>query len=117
VTVANSDTPQTGAGASWDYSTKLGADNMLTSNEVSLARTLRFNNPNNEAFTVTFNVIGNLPRSSSSAAAASGSASSGENATSGSGGTTTTSGTLTSAVFKLTYSPLLNTVTVQLVKP
>src|SRR5687768_16218487 len=52
VTVANADNGLTGAGAAWDYSTKLGADNALTASELSSARNLRFNNPNNEAFTV-----------------------------------------------------------------
>jgi hypothetical protein len=62
VTVANADNAKTGAGASWDYSTKLGLDNALTGNEISLPRTLKFTNPNNEPFTVTFNVIGNVDR-------------------------------------------------------
>ena len=35
VTVANADNGKTGAGAAWDYSTKLGTDNALTSNEIS----------------------------------------------------------------------------------
>src|SRR5205807_1951565 len=81
VTVANADNGGTGAGAVWDYSTKLGSDNALTSNEVSASRTVKFNNPNNEPFTVNFNIIGNLARataggsSSSSSAGGSGSAS------------------------------------------
>jgi hypothetical protein len=70
VTVANADNGQGGAEASWDYSTKLGADNALTANEISIARTLKFNNPNNEAFTVTFNVIGNIDRGAAAGAAA-----------------------------------------------
>ena len=38
--MANADNGQGGVGASWDYSTKLGADNALTANEISIARTL-----------------------------------------------------------------------------
>src|SRR5437870_10861190 len=38
----------------------VGTDNILSAGELSGARTLKFNNPNNETFTVTFNVIGNL---------------------------------------------------------
>ena len=60
VTVANADNGQAGAGAAWDYSTKVGGDNTLTPNETSLARTLKFNNPNNEAFTVNFRITGYL---------------------------------------------------------
>ena len=64
MTVVNADNGLPGAGASWDYSTKLGSDGTLTANELSGARNIRLSNPNNEAFTVTFNVVGNLPRSS-----------------------------------------------------
>jgi hypothetical protein len=118
VTVANADNGLPGAGAVWDYSTKVGSDAALTANELSGPRNIRFSNPNNEAFTVTFNVIGNLPRSSAgSTTSGSGGTSAENNTTTGSGGTSSTPGTLTSAAFKLTYSPLLNTVTVQLVKP
>ena len=68
VTAANADNGQAGAGAAWDYSTKLGADNALTANELSGAVNLRFNNPNNAAFTVVFRVIGGLARASGSSA-------------------------------------------------
>jgi len=114
VTVANADNGKTGAGAVWDYSTKLGADNALTANETSAARNLRFNNPRNEAFTVTFNVIGNLdprfgrwfieqqstwkrhhPFQFHSSATS----------------------TVTSLVFQITYNPLLNSLTSQVIKP
>src|SRR6185295_11918636 len=68
VTVANADNGQAGPGAAWDYSTKLGADNALTANELSSAVNVRFNNPNNGAFTVVFRVIGGLARASGSSA-------------------------------------------------
>jgi hypothetical protein len=115
VTVANADNGLPGAGAVWDYSTKLGSDGVLTSNELSGSRNIRFNNPNNEAFTVTFNVFGNLPRGASSATATSTSESSGDNTQSGSDGSA--SGTVTGVVLKLTYNPLLNNITIQILKP
>jgi hypothetical protein len=105
VTVANADNGRTGAGAAWDYSTSIGADNALTANETSGARSFKFNNPNKEAFTVTFNVIGNVARSSQSSSAGGGS----------SGGDPT--GGLTNLVYSVTYSPLLNTLKSQLIKP
>ena len=112
VTVANSDNARTGVGASWDYSTKLGTDNALTANEISLPRTLKFSNPNNEAFTVTFNVIGNLPRSS-----AGGTSSSGSSGGGGSGGPASSGTGPTSMLYSLVYNPLLNSITSQLIKP
>jgi hypothetical protein len=125
VRVANADNALTGVGATWDYSTKLGADNTLTANEISGARNLKFTNPNNEPFTVTFNVIGNLPRGSSSSMTA-GSSTDGATSTGGdsstSGGKSSgtfanvTGGVMTS-LYKLVYNPLLNTVTIELIKP
>jgi hypothetical protein len=112
VTVANSDNGRTGVGAVWDYSTKLGADNTLTASETSAARNLRFNNPRNEAFTVTFNIIGNLARGSSGGGS-SGSSSSG----SGGSGSSSTTTTVTTLVYQITYNPLLNSLTSQLIKP
>jgi len=98
-------------GAVWDYSTKLGADNTLTANETSAVRNLRFNNPRNEAFTVSFRVIGNLPRSASGGSSSSSSSGGGGGGgTSGSDSTTTTS--VTNLVFQITYNPLLNTLQV-----
>jgi uncharacterized membrane protein YgcG len=114
VTVANADNGQSGVGASWDYSTKLGADNAITANETSIARTLKFNNPNNEAFTVTFNVIGNVDRSS-----ATGSSSGSSGGSSGGGGGSGSSGTtgVRSMLYSLTYNPLLNAITSKLIVP
>lgn len=121
VRVANADNALTGVGAIWDYSTRLGSDNTLSANEVSGARNLKFTNPNNEPFTVTFNVIGNLARGSSSSMTASSSneSDSSSNAYGGkSSGTfaNVTGGVMTS-LYKLVYNPLLNTVTVELIKP
>ena len=112
ITVANSDNSKSGVGASWDYSTKLGTDNLLTANEISFPRTLKFNNPNNEAFTVTFNVIGNVDR-----AAAGGSSSSSSSGGGGSGGTASSGTGPTSMLYSLVYNPLLNSITSQLIKP
>src|SRR5205085_4999367 len=60
VTVANAGNGKTGIGATWDYSGSVGSDNMLTGGESSLSRNLKFNNPANEPFTVTFSVVGVL---------------------------------------------------------
>jgi len=116
VTVANADNARTGAGASWDYSTKLGADNALTANEVSGPRTMKFNNPNNEAFTVNFNVIGNVDRSSAGGSSSSSSSGGGGSGGSASSGTNPTS-TVTTMLYSLTYNPLLNSITSQFIKP
>jgi hypothetical protein len=118
VRVANADNALTGVGAIWDYSTKLGADNTLTANEVSGARNLKFTNPNNEPFTVTFNVIGNLPRGNSSSMTAGSSTESFSSSGGKSSGTfqSVTGGVMTS-LYKLVYNPLLNTVTIELIKP
>lgn len=120
VTVSNADNGQAGAGAAWDYSTKIGGDNTLTPNETSLARTLKFNNPNNEAFTVNFRITGYLDPGAA-AAAASSSSSSGGSGSGGSGGESASSGlgpaSVTPMVYSLTYNPLLKTVTSKLLKP
>lgn len=122
VAVKNADNAQTGLGALWEYGSYVGGDNMLSASELSGARALKFSNPNNEAFTVTFNVIGNLARSgSSSSSSAGGSSSSSSGQTDGSSppGSATPSGaagTATSMVFKVLYNPLLNTLTVQWIK-
>jgi hypothetical protein len=113
VTVANADNGQTGAGSGWDYSTKLGTDNTLAPNEVSASRTLKFNNPNNEPFTVTFNVIGNVARSSPAGSPASSSGGGGG----GGGSGDSSAATATKSLYSLAYNPLLNTITVQLIKP
>lgn len=120
VAVANADNGQAGAGAGWDYSTKIGGDNTLTPNETSLARTLKFNNPNNEAFTVNFRITGYLDPGAA-AAAASSSSSSGGSGSGGSGGESASSGlgpsSVTPMVHSLTYNPLLKTVTSKILKP
>ena len=116
VTVKNADNGQNGAGALWDYSNYVGADNMLSVGETSGARLLQFNNPNNELFTVTFNVIGNLARSTSSSSSNESPGGSGSlDSISGSG--TDPTSVVTDLVFKITYNPLLNSVTVQLITP
>ncbi len=111
VKVSNADNSGTGVGASWDFSNSVGLDNLLSAGETSAARTLKFSNPNNEPFTVTFNVIGNLARSS-------GSSSSSSSSPAGIGGTTASSptGTVTNMVFSVTYNPVLNTLTWKVVK-
>jgi hypothetical protein len=115
VSVANADNGLPGAGAIWDYTTRVGSDGALTANELSGARNIRFNNPNNVAFTVTFNVVGNMPRSTGGAGASS---SSGDSTTTNStGGTSSSTPNMTTGLLQLTYNPLLNTVTVELVKP
>jgi PKD repeat protein len=116
VTVANADNGKTGAGASWDYSPKLGADNALTANEVSGPRTMKFNNPNNEVFTVNFNVIGNIDRSSAGGSSSSSSSGGGGSGGSASTGTSATS-TVTTMLYSLTYNPLLNSFASKLIKP
>ena len=117
VTVANSGNGKTGVGATWDYSALVGTDNMFTGGEVSGSRNLKFNNPNNEPFTVTFSVIGVLA-SGGTGGGGGGSGSSG--GTSGSGSSSTGAGTSTGqlkpALLNVTYNPLLNTVTWQVMK-
>ncbi len=115
VTVANADNAQTGAGANWSYSSQVGSDNVLSSAEVSGARSLKFRNSNNESFTVTFNVIGNLPYTGPSCCSPTGTSSSGG----GTGANSPTSsspsiGSATNLVYQITYNPVVNTITVRL---
>jgi hypothetical protein len=120
VTVANADNGQTAAGADWDYSSKIGSDGVLSPGEVSGTRNLSFNNPNNETFTVTLNIVGNLARSSSSAGSspqARRAARRSSDTSSASAASNAGLGSVTSLVFQITYNPLLNTVTIQQVSP
>jgi hypothetical protein len=121
VRVSNADNGQTGAGANWDYSGKVGTDNILSAGEVSGTRNLKFSNSSNEAFTVTCNVIGNLSRDSSSSSTTSSapSSSSAQSNSDASSGATIVApaSSVTNLIFQLTYNPLLNTVTVQLISP
>jgi hypothetical protein len=114
VSVKNADNNQTGVNALWDYSTYVGADNILSAGELSALRTLKFNNPGNEAFTVTFNVIGNLTNPYATGGS-SGSGSSGGGGDAGAAGASVVTGataTLTNMAFQVTYNPLLNKLTV-----
>ena len=119
VSAANADNAQTGSGASWSYSSLVGNDNALTSAEVSGARSLRFRNPNNESFTVTFNVIGNLPYTGPSCCSPTGASNSGGSGGGGGSGAAPTSSSSpsissgTNLVYQLTYNPLLNSITVR----
>lgn len=120
VTVANADNSLSGAGANWSYSNLVGSDNVLSSAEVSGARFLKFRNPNNEAFTVTFNVFGGLPYSGATCCAPTGGSSSAGagGGTSGASSPASSSPSISSAtslVYQLTYNPLLNSITVRLI--
>jgi hypothetical protein len=115
VKVNNADNSGAGAGAAWDYSNTVGLDNILSAAETSSARTLKFTNTSNEAFTVTFNVIGNLARAAG-AGGSSGSSPSGGESSGGTPAVSNPTGTLTNMVFSVTYNPVLNTLTWQLMK-
>jgi len=119
VTVANADNTQTGVGANWSYSNLVGADNVLSAAEVSGLRALKFRNPNNESFTVTFNVIGNLPFTGPSCCSSSttSSSSSGGGGSGASSNSSSPASTITNLVFQVTYNPLLNSITVQVISP
>ncbi|MDQ1637376.1 MAG: hypothetical protein QOF62_715 [Pyrinomonadaceae bacterium] len=120
VTVANADNSLSGAGANWSYDSLVGNDSALSAAEVSGMRSLRFRNPNNESFTVTFNVFGNLPYSGPSCCSPSGASSSGGSAGSGGSSTSSSSPSISGAanlVYQLTYNPVLNSITVQLIGP
>jgi hypothetical protein len=116
-TAANADNGQTGAGALWSYNNLVGSDSALSSGETSGARNLRFNDSGGP-FSVTFNVVGNLARSTSGPSGGSaGSSSGGSSGGAGSGSSSSTTGTVTGLIFRVTYNPLLNTVTVELLRP
>lgn len=121
VTVANADNGTTGAGASWDYSSLVGADLVLTPGETSGARNLRFNDPSGGPFTVTYNVIGNLARSTGSSGSmgrqATGGGEGGGGSGAGSAETLSVADAVSGLVFKVTYNPLLNILTVELLQP
>jgi hypothetical protein len=116
VSVANAGNGKPGVGATWDYSATVGTDNIFTGGETSASRNLKFNNPNNEPFTVTFSVVGML---AAGGGGGSGGSSSNNGGTSGSSSSTTTSsttGSLTNALLNVTYNPTLNTLTWQVIK-
>lgn len=118
-TAANADNGQTGVGASWDYSTRVGSDSILSAGETSGARNLRFNDLSGGPFSVTFNVVGNLARSAQAGGTA-GSSSTGTGSGGGSassGGSSSTTSTVTGLIFRVTYNPILNTATVELFQP
>jgi hypothetical protein len=118
--VANGDNGQTSAGADWDYSSKVGSDGVLSPGEVSGTRNLSFNNPSNETFTVTLNIVGNLARSSSSAASTPQARRTGRRSSDVPAGSSVSAaglGSVASLIFQVTYNPLLNTVTIQMVSP
>jgi hypothetical protein len=121
VAAANADNGLTGAGALWDYAGRLGGDDALAPAEVSGARNLRFDNPNGEAFTVTFAVVGHLKRGSATLAQqqSGGTGSAGETGTAGGEAQPTGAalGGLTGLVYKVTFNPLLGTARVELVQP
>jgi hypothetical protein len=120
VAVANADNSLSGAGANWSYSSLVGNDNVLSSAEVSGARFLKFRNPNNETFTVTFSIIGNLPFTGPSCCSPTAPSSGGGSGGSGGSSTSGSSPSIRSAtnlVYQITYNPLLNSVSVQLISP
>jgi hypothetical protein len=121
VSVANADSGGSGVGALWEYGSNVGADSVLSSGETSGARNLRFNNPNNEAFTVYFTVAGQLQRGTpGGVSATSGGSTSGQSSGGSASGTSSSSTPLSlsgivSRVYKVTFNPLLNSATVELI--
>jgi hypothetical protein len=114
VKVNNADNGGSGTGANWDYSNSVGIDRILSAGEVSGARNLKFNNSGNEAFTVNFNVRGNLtPNGSISSHSPSAGGASSSSAPSAS----SPAATVTNMVFSVTYNPVLNTLTWKLSPP
>jgi hypothetical protein len=81
----------------------------LSPTEVSGLRQLKFRNPNNESFTVNFNVIGNTVYTGPSCCGANSSSSSGQNNSSNSA-----SG-LQNLLVQVTYNPLLNSITIKVI--
>jgi hypothetical protein len=122
VTIANADNGQGGVGGNWSYSNLVGADSTLTPSELSGLRNLKFNNPNNEAFTVTFSVIETFPNNDwtqgfayQAPAGSGGTSSSGGGGASAPGSTGPTS-TVGNLLFEVTYNPLLNSLSAQIIK-
>ena len=118
VTVRNADNSQSGIGAFWDYSGNVGSDNLFSAGETSSGRTLSFNNPNNESFTVSFSVTASAPYSGPTCCSPTSNSSSSGGGASGNSGTSGTSPSISSAttlVYQLTYNPLLRSVTVRLI--
>jgi hypothetical protein len=118
VVAANADNALSGAGANWSYDSLVGGDNALSAAELSGMRLLKFRNPNNEPFTVTFNVFGNLPYSGPTCCSPTGASGTG-GGTSGASTPSSSSPSInkTNLVYQLTYNPVLNSITVQLIGP
>lgn len=118
VSVRNADNSGSGIGALWDFSASVGGDNLLSASEISAARTLKFNNPNNEPFTISFDVIGNLPYTGPSCCSPGGGSSgggSGASSTSSTAGSSPSISGATNLIYQLTYNPVLNSITVRVV--
>jgi hypothetical protein len=111
VTVANSDNGQPGVGAAWDYTNGVGGDGLLASGELSAARNLRFNNPNGEPFSLLVNTVGQLSRGSVSAPSSKEAAAAAKQQSASAPSTA-----VVSQVFRITVTPLLNSVTVELIE-
>jgi hypothetical protein len=94
VTAANADNGKSGAGATWSYSALVGADGVLSPDEMSGDRDLTFNNPGKEKFSLTLRVLRGNPSSATVAAQ------------DGSGGTEV-------RYLRLTVDPMLGIVTVE----
>lgn len=104
----------------FSYTSNIGSDQRLVPGETSTARQLKFSNPAAEMFTFSAVVNGHLPDTAnaagSGAGGAQGSSSSGgaagtNGSGSGSSGQSSTAGTL-----QFTVNPLLNTLTISLVR-
>ena len=115
VTVANADSGGTGAGAAFDFGGLVGGDGTLSPGELTGARRLRFNNPNNEAFTADFEVFGHLARGTSGGGSAAGTSSTGGSGGGGTSGTSSDAGTV-AGILRVTFNPLTGSATVELLK-
>jgi hypothetical protein len=118
VAVSNADNGGAGSAASpalFDYSNKLGADELFAGGETTAARTLRFSDPRGELFTYDIQVTAFQSASGGGAGSAASAASGGTQA----GGTSSPSplsALAPASVLRFTANPLTKAVSVQLVK-
>jgi hypothetical protein len=119
VSVANADNGHTGAGALFSFGNLAGSDGVLSAGELSGARRLRFNNPSNQPFTVDFEVVGHLPRGTGGSGAPGATSQSGGGSGSGASGSgnPTNVGNVVTNILRVSYNPLLGTVSVVPAQP
>src|SRR4029077_2837648 len=115
-TAANADNGQPGVGAFWSYNNLVGSDSALSPGETSATKNLRFSDSGGP-FSVTFNVVGNLARSTQSSSPGSSWSGGAAGGGSASSGTSSPTGTVTGLMSAVRYIPCMIALSVNVLRP